>query len=412
MRKYEEVNKLYLTDFLGVDKNNAWEINFQDPATPTAEHIIQIHNYVFFFLTVVLIFVVYNMYRILVSFWWIIPDNTAYSKKDLSVLKNLSKIRFTHNTAIEVIWTIIPTLILIAIAIPSFGLLYAMDDVIDPDMTLKVVGHQWYWSYEYSDLDHVFDFKSTIGFDSYMVPEDELIIGTPRLLEVDNAVILPIGAYIRVNVTSADVLHCWAVPSLGVKIDAVPHRINTGLIYLQRTGIFYGQCSEICGVNHGFMPIVVQSLTIDDFMSRLDSLVNPVLNELVNEDSNYENFRTEGVSLFENFFESNQAAFDLFKLVYYLSEGNYTYDMEKFMLYDAALAGIYNNTQDYDTDAFFDFFAKEAYAADVIMWYIDRTGPFSTVSNIAGTELALITDEELKNLFINSNSNRSVVFLS
>jgi hypothetical protein len=147
----------------------------------------------------------------------------------------------------------------------------------------------------------------------------------------------------------------------------VPHRINTGLIYLQRTGIFYGQCSEICGVNHGFMPIVVQSLTIDDFMSRLDSLVNPVLNELVNEDSNYENFRTEGVSLFENFFESNQAAFDLFKLVYYLSEGNYTYDMEKFMLYDAALAGIYNNTQDYDTDAFFDFFAKEAYAADVIM---------------------------------------------
>jgi cytochrome c oxidase subunit 2 len=401
MKKYEEVNKWYLTEFSGVDKNNLWEINFQDPATPTAEHIIQIHNYVFFFLTVVLIFVVYNMYRILMSFWWIIPDNTAYSKKDLSVLKSLSKIRFTHNTAIEVIWTIIPTLILIAIAIPSFGLLYAMDDVIDPDMTLKVVGHQWYWSYEYSDLDHVFDFKSTIGFDSYMLPEDELILGTSRLLEVDNAVILPIGAYIRINVTSADVLHCWAVPSLGTKIDAVPHRINTGLIYLQRTGVFYGQCSEICGVNHGFMPIVVQSLTIDDFMSRLDSLVNPVLNELINDDASYEDFRIEDNSIFEKFFTTDFASFDLFKLVYYLSEGNYTYNTEKFMLYDAALTGIYNNTEDYDSDAFFDFFAKEVFAADMLMWYIDRIGPFAPISNIAEAELATITDDNLFDLYIN-----------
>lgn len=270
---------------------NAWDINFQDPATPIAEHIIHIHNYVFFFLTVVLIFVVYNMYRILFSFWWILPDNTKYTNKEFNIVRELSSLRFTHNTAIEIIWTIIPSLILVAIAIPSFGLLYSMDDVIDPDMTIKVVGHQWYWSYEYSDLDHVFDFKSTIAFDSYMVPEDELIMGGSRLLEVDNSVILPIGAYIRVNVTSSDVLHSWAVPSLGIKIDAVPHRINTGLIYLQRTGIFYGQCSEICGVNHGFMPIVVQSLTIDEFMSRLHNLVNPILNELVNEDDEYQHLK-------------------------------------------------------------------------------------------------------------------------
>lgn len=270
---------------------NAWDINFQDPATPIAEHIIHIHNYVFFFLTVVLIFVVYNMYRILFSFWWVIPDNTKYTSKEFNIVKELSSLRFTHNTAIEIIWTIIPSLILVAIAIPSFGLLYSMDDVIDPDMTIKVIGHQWYWSYEYSDLDHVFDFKSTIAFDSYMVPEDELIMGGSRLLEVDNSVILPIGAYIRVNVTSSDVLHSWAVPSLGVKIDAVPHRINTGLIYLQRTGIFYGQCSEICGVNHGFMPIVVQSLTIDEFMSRLHNLVNPVLNELISEDEDYQHLK-------------------------------------------------------------------------------------------------------------------------
>jgi len=270
---------------------NAWDINFQDPATPIAEHIIHIHNYVFFFLTVVLIFVVYNMYRILFSFWWILPDNTKYTNKEFNIVRELSSLRFTHNTAIEIIWTIIPSLILVAIAIPSFGLLYSMDDVIDPDMTIKVIGHQWYWSYEYSDLDHVFDFKSTIAFDSYMVPEDELIIGGSRLLEVDNSVILPIGAYIRVNVTSSDVLHSWAVPSLGIKIDAVPHRINTGLIYLQRTGIFYGQCSEICGVNHGFMPIVVQSLTIDEFMSRLHNLVNPILNELVSEDDEYQHLK-------------------------------------------------------------------------------------------------------------------------
>jgi len=270
---------------------NAWDINFQDPATPIAEHIIQIHNYVFFFLTVVLIFVIYHMYRILLSFWWIIPDNAKYTNKDFTVIKELSSLRFTHNTVIEIIWTIIPSLILVAIAIPSFGLLYSMDDVIDPDMTIKVIGHQWYWSYEYSDLDHVFDFKSTIAFDSYMIPEDELVLGNSRLLEVDNAVILPIGAYVRVNVTSSDVLHSWAVPSLGIKIDAVPHRINTGLIYLQRTGIFYGQCSEICGVNHGFMPIVVQSLTIDDFMSRLHTLVNPILNELINEDDDYQHFK-------------------------------------------------------------------------------------------------------------------------
>ena len=280
---FTELNKLiYL---------NSWDINFQDPATPIAEHIIQIHNYVFFFLTVVLIFVVYNMYRILYSFSWIIPDNTNYTSNDYTIINELSTIRFTHHTLIEIIWTIIPSLILVAIAIPSFGLLYSMDDVIDPDMTIKVIGHQWYWSYEYSDLDHVFDFKSTIAFDSYMVPEDELVLGGSRLLEVDNSVILPIGAYVRVNVTSADVLHSWAVPSLGIKIDAVPHRINTGLVYLQRTGIFYGQCSEICGVNHGFMPIVIQSLTIDEFMNRLNNLVNPILNELVEEDPAYENLK-------------------------------------------------------------------------------------------------------------------------
>ena len=143
-----------------------------------------------------------------------------------------------------------------------------MDDVIDPEITLKAIGHQWYWSYEYSD------YLSTIGkisFDSYMVPETELTFGQLRLLEVDNSIVLPIGVYIRLNVSSADVLHSWAVPSLGIKIDAVPHRINSGIIFLERTGVFYGQCSEICGVNHGFMPIVVKATTIDNYLTFLNN---------------------------------------------------------------------------------------------------------------------------------------------
>lgn len=378
---------------------NAWEINFQDSATPTAEHIVNIHNYVFFFLVVTLIFVVYSMYRILVSFWWVIPDHTAFTKKDLSVMKSLSRLKFTHNTEIEVIWTIIPSLILVAIAIPSFGLLYAMDDVIDPDMTIKVVGHQWYWSYEYSDLDHVFDFKSTIGFDSYMLPEDELVLGSSRLLEVDNAIVLPIGAYIRVNITSADVLHCWTVPSLGIKVDAVPHRINTGLIYLQRTGVFYGQCSEICGVNHGFMPIAVHSVTVNDFMSYLNNVSNPILNELVNEDSDYEIYRSESESLFEKLFNDDKSTFDLFKLVYYLNDNDYSYSKEKMMSYDTTLASIYNETHDYDKEAFFDFFAKETYASDLLMWYFSRIGIFSPIEKLNNNELASLTDEDLANVY-------------
>jgi len=249
------INKINL-----MSPQNAWAINFQDPASPIAERIIEIHNYVFFFLTVVLIFVSYHLYRILATFWWAIPDNVAYTKKDLNVIKTLSQLRFTHNATIEIIWTVIPSLILVAIAIPSFGLLYAMDDVIDPDLTVKIVGHQWYWSYEYTDNLLVDTPEFKISFDSYMTPENELVLGTPRLLEVDNSLYLPIGNYIRLNVTSADVLHCWAVPSLGVKVDAVPHRINTTLVYINRTGVFYGQCSEICGVNHGFMPIKVVAL--------------------------------------------------------------------------------------------------------------------------------------------------------
>lgn len=256
----------YLLNFLEATR---WQIDFQDPATPIAGRIIEIHHHVFFFLLVTLIFVSWMLYRVLTAFLWTLPDNgKSLPKASLSILNQLSMLKFTHNTTIEVVWTIIPSIILVLIAIPSFGLLYAMDDIIDPEVTVKAIGHQWYWSYEYSD------YVSTAGqinFDSYMVPEDELSFGQLRLLEVDNSMVLPVGTYIRINITAADVLHSWTVPSIGVKIDAVPHRINSGIIFLQRAGTFYGQCSEICGVNHGFMPIVVKAVSIDNYIKWINS---------------------------------------------------------------------------------------------------------------------------------------------
>jgi len=258
-----------MLNFYNFLEASSWQMNFQDPATPIAGRIIEIHHHIFFFLTIILIFVCWMIFRILNSFWSIFPEQKHnLSTNELNLLTGLSRLKLTHNATIEVIWTLIPSFILILIAIPSFGLLYAMDDIIDPEVTIKTVGHQWYWSYEYSD------YVSTVGkisFDSYMIPDAELSLGQLRLLEVDNSVVLPVGVYVRINVTAADVLHSWAVPSLGIKIDAVPHRINSGIIFLQRTGVFYGQCSEICGVNHGFMPIAVKSVSVDNYLNWINS---------------------------------------------------------------------------------------------------------------------------------------------
>jgi len=170
-----------------------------------------------------------------------------------------------HHSALEFIWTSVPALILVAIAVPSFALIYSMDDLISAEFSLKVIGHQWYWSYEYGDLaeNPAEPFSSTnrsVALDAYMVPEEDLVKGAFRLLETDRRVYLPVNTHIRVLVTSADVIHSWAVPSLGIKVDACPGRLNQISTYITRTGVFYGQCSEICGVNHAFMPIVVEVL--------------------------------------------------------------------------------------------------------------------------------------------------------
>jgi cytochrome c oxidase subunit II len=227
-----------------------WQIGFQDPATPIMQGIIDLHHDIMGLMMFILLFVMWMLFRTLFLF----------------DARNLDQpVIFTHGIFIEVAWTVAPSLILLVIALPSFGLLYSMDEITDPRVTFKAVGHQWYWSYEYSD--YAEEDEDSIAFDSYMIPEDELELGELRLLEVDNRVVLPLKTPIRVIITSSDVLHSWAVPSLGVKCDAVPGRLNQISMFIDREGVFYGQCSELCGANHGFMPIVVEAVTSDEYAS-------------------------------------------------------------------------------------------------------------------------------------------------
>jgi heme/copper-type cytochrome/quinol oxidase subunit 2 len=189
---------------------------------------------------------------------------------------NPKPIVVVHAPILEIVWTLIPAIILVFVAIPSFSLLYSMDEIVEPLLTIKVIGHQWYWSYEfldpnilyklfylqtYSDNFEPINIKNS--FDSYMLQNDQLSKKNPkRLLEVDNRLYLPVETNIRILVTSGDVLHSWAVPALGIKLDACPGRLNQTSLYIKRPGIFYGQCSEICGVNHAFMPIAVVGIDI------------------------------------------------------------------------------------------------------------------------------------------------------
>jgi cytochrome c oxidase subunit 2 len=232
------------------DVAEPWQLGFQDPATPVMEGIINFHHDLAFFLILTVVFV-----------GWILARCIYFFDEDKQKVAET----FVHGTTLEIVWTITPALILVVIAIPSFSLLYAMDEVIDPILTVKVIGSQWYWSYEYSDS--YSDTNESIFFDSYMVAEDDLEIGQFRLLEVDNRVVVPTHTHIRVIITASDVLHSWAVPSLGIKLDACPGRLNQTSMFIKREGVFYGQCSEICGINHGFMPIVVEAVSLDDYIT-------------------------------------------------------------------------------------------------------------------------------------------------
>nr|APX39505.1 cytochrome c oxidase subunit 2 [Pachybrachis regius] len=180
------------------------------------------------------------------------------------LMMNLMFNKFTHRyllegQMIEIIWTILPAITLVFIAIPSLKLIYVLDEVNNPAITIKAVGHQWYWSYEYSD------FKN-IEFDAYMIPSDEAKLFNFRLLDVDNRTVIPFNSQVRMLITSADVIHSWTIPSMGVKIDATPGRLNQVSFLTNRTGLFYGQCSEICGANHSFMPIVLESISPKQFI--------------------------------------------------------------------------------------------------------------------------------------------------
>lgn len=239
------------------DSPEAWQMLFQDPATPIMAGIINLHHDLMFILIFIAVFTLWMILRIVSLF--------DYTKNPVPSTAN-------KHVVLETVWTIIPTLILVAIALPSFALIYAMDEVIDPELTLKVIGHQWYWSYEYDDI--LTPDNEGLEIESYMVATDDLEEGELRLLQVDNGIALPFLTHIRVLVTSVDVLHCWSVNSLGIKVDAVPGRLNQAALFINRPGLFTGQCSEICGVNHGLMPIVVHAVSQGEFLAWIVGMLN------------------------------------------------------------------------------------------------------------------------------------------
>nr|YP_009499395.1 cytochrome c oxidase subunit II [Ganisa cyanogrisea]AWT58426.1 cytochrome c oxidase subunit II [Ganisa cyanogrisea] len=218
--------------------------NLQNGASPLMEQIIFFHDHTLIILIMITILVGYLM---------------------LNLFFNKFTNRFLlEGQMIELIWTILPAITLIFIALPSLRLLYLLDELNNPLITLKSIGHQWYWSYEYSDF-------LNVEFDSYMIPSNELTPNNFRLLDVDNRIVLPMNNQIRIMVTATDVIHSWTIPSLGVKVDANPGRLNQTNFYLNRPGIFYGQCSEICGANHSFMPIVIESISVKNFINWINN---------------------------------------------------------------------------------------------------------------------------------------------
>jgi len=225
---------------------NWGQFGLQDANSPIMEELIFLHDFINLILIFIISFVGYIMLIIL------------YNK--------YINIFLLESQIIECIWTIIPAIILIQIAIPSLLLLYILDESIDSSLTIKIIGHQWYWRYEYTDFWSV-RAASQIEFDAYMVPTNELERNIFRLLDVDNRTVLPYNIHIRILISSSDVLHAWTVPSLGVKADAVPGRLNQIKFIRQRPGIFFGQCSEICGANHRFIPISLEIVKINSFLN-------------------------------------------------------------------------------------------------------------------------------------------------
>jgi cytochrome c oxidase subunit 2 len=244
----------------------AYQLGFQDPASTGMEgiHIFNLH------LIIVILAIV-----ILVA-WLMVVILRNFTELNNSTVEN-----FTHSNFIEIVWTSIPAFVLLSLASPSFSLLYSMDEISNPELTLKIIGHQWYWTYEISDFSKfvcLTDDSSTFKFSSYMLTEEAIkesnLIGFFRNLETNKRVALPTNTHLRLLITSVDVLHSWTIPSFGVKVDACPGRLNQANLFIKRFGLFFGQCSEICGVNHGFMPIVVLALPSVQYNSFLATQVS------------------------------------------------------------------------------------------------------------------------------------------
>jgi len=233
----------------GLGQPTPWQIGLQDAASPIMQDITGFHNFLLWVIGAISAFVLILLLIIIVRF---------------NARANPTPSRTTHNTPIEIVWTIVPVIILALIAVPSFRLLFVQLDVPTPDLTVKATGKQWYWSYSYPD-------NGNFEFDSLMVADKDLKAGQPRLLSVDNEMVVPVNKVVHVLVTGADVIHSFTVPSFGIRIDAVPGRINDTWFKATSEGMFYGQCSELCGKDHSFMPVAVRVVNDSDFTAWLDA---------------------------------------------------------------------------------------------------------------------------------------------
>ena len=216
-----------------------WQLGFQEAVTPVMRFATTFHNLLLVIIFLITIFVLALLLFVVVRF---------------SEKRNPTPSKTTHNSIIEVLWTAVPVLILVVIAIPSFRLLFLTDQTVDADMTIKAIGRQWYWTYEYPD-------HGDFAFDAFIVADEDLQPGQLRLLETDNRLVVPVGKKVRVLTTSSDVLHAWAMPAFGIKMDSVPGRANETWFQVDKPGVYYGQCSELCGAGHGFMPITIEAVS-------------------------------------------------------------------------------------------------------------------------------------------------------
>ncbi len=250
-----------------------YDLNFQKAATPVMEGILDLHHTVFFFIVIIFVFVMSALIYLINNFsikWNYVDED------NVSQLIERNNYKYTYNvvhwTWLEIIWTLIPSVILMLIALPSFMLLYSIDEVISPMVTVKITGYQWYWNYDYGD------YNKKINYDAFLyepTSKKEIVkLNKNYLLHATKSLVLPVNTHIRLLVSARDVIHSWTVPSFGVKIDAVPGRLNQVSIFVKREGVYYGQCSELCGKGHAAMPIEVRVVNVSQYVNWLKNVSN------------------------------------------------------------------------------------------------------------------------------------------